>query len=1197
MFLKKLELFGFKSFPHKTTLTFEPGVTGVVGPNGCGKSNISDAIKWVLGEQSAKQMRGTRMADVLFSGTDKMPAFNVAEVSMTFDNESQLLPVEYNEVTITRRMTRMGQSDYFINKNPCRLKDIHQMFLGTGVGTSAYSVIEQGRIGQIINMKSEDRRYIFEEAAGITKYKAHKKEALRKLAATEQNLLRVADVVLEIKRQLNSINRQVNKARRYKEFYSALRDFELKIFYKDMSDLSSVIRKICEDKKTMREKEERLTTDSIRQEAKIEEIRHSLHELSDTLQTLNQQYVESDKKMSLWGSKLDFNKDRICEIESNSEHIIEENIRSEKKLSDWSTQIEEIKRGLAELNSQNENSSKNMNQINLDLSQAQDNIQGKEKEMEYRESEYVDIQSQLAKVTNAIEAIKTSMSHVSDRKEKVVTEESRQKDKKSSLAEDLRLKKDQLDVLLNEIESLEDTHLTQACNIEANLTYLEETRKSFEDVVKEREICRSRLELLEQLRMNHEGYVDGVKAALDCAEKGVHREHVHGALAGMVVVDEKYTLAVESALRYDLQIIVVDQDENAKGLIDELYRTKKGNAKFFVRSADVSASDENAHYSLWNRPGVCGRAIDFVRYEDQNLCVLEAFLKNTLVVDNDVTARAVLTDRVWGGRIVTLRGECFDDGGRILWGGSPDAQSKDLLMRDTQIGDLRKDFEDYAVRENELKEKVESIRKTTQVKEEEKLSVQDKLEELGLQKETLEKERAHLKWQNEHMSDEIFILESESNDLNKNLAEYVELLKEKESALETLDTDEAIVKTSIEQIKQDIECMKTKREELRETTTTLKVNLAGIREKLTAESSRLERLNLRNQEERTQIETKNVHHRELTSRREALLLESGEIQGKLQNLRGEIETLKHELERQTQKKDEAEVQLDNEMTGLKIAQQELRQSQTMISAKEIEETEKKMSFENQDNLIHNTYQIRFADLPPEYHVTEIPAEWIEKRDTLKSKVESIGPVNEDVIEENEELEIRYKFLIEQQDDLVEAKESLQKVIRKINATTKKQFIETFQSVRRHFSEYFKILFDGGQADLVLVDEDNVLESGVDIMARPPGKKMQNITLMSGGEKAMTAIAILFALFTVRPSPFCVLDEIDAPLDDANIDRFVTLLQQFLNKTQFIIISHNKKTISIADTLYGITMEIPGISRLISVKLVEGEEKLAGELTA
>jgi len=1197
MFLKKLELFGFKSFPHKTSLEFEPGITAIVGPNGCGKSNISDAVKWVLGEQSAKQMRGERMGDVLFNGASALPPYNLAEVTITFDNNRHVLPIEYNEVSISRRITRSGDSEYLINKNQCRLKDIHQLFFGTGVGTSAYSVIEQGRIGQILNMKPEDRRYIFEEAAGITKYKANKKEALRKLQATEDNLLRVADITAEIKRQLNSITRQVNKTRRYNEVFTALKELELKVFYYEMQQLHQEITSIIDEKKSLRDTEELLITSATGKEANREEFRNQLIELSDDIQKMSDRYVEADKTISLIESKIDFSKDRIHEIEENSHRIHETTQTAGQKICDLRYQIESVENNLKELKTQQNTRQTTFDSYDQELKVIQSALNNTVVQLEGKDQEMLNMTGQMATLRNEIGASRVSSLHIEQRKERISREHGNQRREQTRIAEELVTVKAQLQNFQDDIRQHEDQQLALACDIEANTSFLEQTQKALDEELKERDMARSRLEILSEWKKTHEGYVDGVKAACQMAQDlDSSFGHVYGPLAGLLTLDQKYSLAIESALRDQLEMIVADHPQVVKQLVDGLVNQAKGHAKFLIKSK-AYAVHSNLSATVLDKTGVCGRAIQFVRFDESFQGIFESLLSDTLVVENYDIAEEILSSGQWRGPIVTMRGECFTLHGAVVSGGSPDAKSKDLLMRDTEMIQLSERISEADHREQEFHERLSSVRESLESRERDKLDLEFKLGELKQLGAGIEKEASRLQWESKQSDDELFILNADLDDLNKNLQEYLTLKECKEAKLKELTCEEEELQDSSQRMRGQMIEYRERIDRIKIKMGDLRVDLASIQEKITGDEERVNRLCDQLEEECQEKGRRAMQLQELECRKENVLMESGELQIKLRDLRAETQESKIQLDEKKSTREHIEFSMDNEMAGLKHAQQELRKIQEKLSGLEVRETEVRMTTENRDEMIQTAYHTRFASLGEEFRVESIAEEWSGQIEEMKKKIEAMGPINQAAIEENEELESRYHFLVEQQEDLLQAKESLQKVIRKINATTKKQFAETFEAVKQHFTAYFKILFDGGHAELILVDEENVLESGVDIIARPPGKKLQSISLLSGGEKAMTAIAILFALFKVRPSPFCILDEIDAPLDDANIDRFVTLLKEFIADTQFIIISHNKKTIAIADILYGITMEIPGISRVISVKLIESEESKTKELSA
>ncbi len=976
MYFKRLEIIGFKSFADKTLIEFENGVTAIVGPNGCGKSNVSDAIRWVLGEQSAKSLRGASMEDVIFNGSSAKEAVNLAEVSLTLSNEARLLPIDYDEVTITRRLYRSGDSEYLINKNVMRLKDIHEMLMGTGIGTENYSIVEQGQMDLILNSKPEDRRVIFEEAAGITKFKSKKKEALRKLEQTEANLLRVNDIIQEVKRQIGSIERQAKKAENYKIEFEKMKSLELGVAYKEFS--------IFETQR--KDKEETLESLKEHESAQLE-----------TLSELETRY--SEEKAALAG--------------------LEESLRRSE--SEELTVAGEIRR--------------NQDRVTVNHERVGEFLERKE---------------------NIVKRIEYAQRRVGE------------------LAQEYQNFSQELEVLQKE----EAEGLTFLESVEAGFASINTAAAGF---VEEEETAKKRLQQISAERAQ----------------------------------------AQNNSVKINAQLVSISQ------------RLKRLSQEEEALLKEVRDLEENLGLPLFDQAS--------------HTQTFEGFFEGKV---REFKARVVSIVKALIGR----RAEDF---------GAAEETELDVPIQEFS-NDLLKIHGQWAEREARLKQLDETRRKS-----EAKLAV------ISTERNELTSEEVTLRENERTLEASIQLLNAEEMSLNGQLTRSQEASREK-----VLEKEELLVRLTETRSKQS-HCTARRQK--------LEKDKSWVLESKANEEAQLV-------SGQAEIEDCLAKKESLEKENEALAGETQKLSTSRDQLLGSIESLRREKEEKSAALELVESERSDKQTALGSIRDQMHSEQLATA-------ELRHEIDRLKERIFNTYQV---DLLVQQSIAESGEAAnaaffgggeeldIEKAkldiQTLRDKLAKMGPVNLVAIDEYQEMKQRFDFLTQQEQDLVQAKEDLHKAILKINRTTKEMFVETFEKVQKYFTEYYRLLFNGGTAELVLLDAEDVLESGIEIVARPPGKKLQSITLLSGGEKALTAVALLFALFKVRPSPFCVLDEIDAPLDETNVERFCNVLKEFLTSSQFIIITHNKRTMNLADALYGVTMPQTGVSKIVSVRFSDKKAK-------
>ena len=1229
MYLKNLTLLGFKSFSDKTSLNFQPGVTAIVGPNGCGKSNVSDAIRWVLGEQSAKALRGGEMADVIFTGTDGRKPMGMAEVSLTLGDmdEEHLsaagVEVAYNEVTITRRIFRDGGSEYFINRTPCRLKDIQQLFMGTGVGRTSYSILAQGHITQILSSKPEDRRLIFEEAAGITKYKSQKKESLHKLEYTDQNLLRIADLIREVKRQIGSLQRQAGKARRYKQISQELKHLDTQLARHQFDVLQAEIAAKQTAAEKLRGEIETGSTDVLRCEDEIKQLRERLSGLEHEVAEKQQRGLELKGEADRHESRIQFDEERLRELAAQNTRALTEINQAEERCHAASGELKAVVERLTA----SENA---LLQHRLTLEQKQWALNTVEEDLRQRQEALRQAQAgafaaaqDLTRIRNEITALDLQKQGNSIRLEKLSAEKVQLEEERTRL--EARLQEFTASV---EVEKLNaqtkrgsvDQRQNRLRELQVELQASSAEQDQFLQAQAEK---RSRLNVLEQLEGSHEGFSAGTQAALRQSRT------VIGSLADRIRVPDPYVVAVENALGHHLQLVLTEQPESAQEILADLTANKSGRASVAALSLEYT-NDKQLFFEGEMSPGSGLDAIQnglqkgevihalaVVQGEPSVEKLLKALLGRTFIASDLTTATAQIQNGHAGCDFVTLTGDLLSrhgiyTGGYLNGNGNPKAPAS-ILGRKNQITELQGELTEVQLRVAAMSRKRGALLGEQTELQASLQQAQTELREQEVAIATREGEFNALQNSNRllHQKIETVVFEVQS------LAAQEQEGSQKRSALAArlneLEARERAGQEQVAALTAELENLRQQRDTANGALTESKVALAAEEQLLASFRQQQQSLEQRICELTQMVEQR---HNEVSS----FIGRKEQAESEIQDSRSQIGRLQHEREQvNTQtaellaRKQSQEGDVVAREENLSERRRQLTQLQEQRGALDVELAQKNMSVQNLRERIQQKYHIALDDVrsecititfadegaakvhvmtPEEMAAAGASTDWnavAQQIEALQKRLDEIGPVNLVAIEEYEETEQRYQFLTKQNDDLVQARAQLLEVINRINVQTRQMFIETFEKVRENFRAMFTEVFGGGKADLILSDQNDVLESGIEIMARPPGKQLQSISLLSGGEQTMTAVALLFSIYQVRPSPFCVLDELDAPLDESNINRFVHILQRFLVHSQFVIITHNKRTIGMADVLYGVTMEERGISKIVSVKFHKGGE--------
>ncbi|MFZ3065152.1 MAG: chromosome segregation protein SMC [Nitrospirota bacterium] len=1187
MRLSKLEILGFKSFCDRTTVVFQPGITAIVGPNGCGKSNISDAIQWALGEQSAKTLRGEKMEDVIFNGTDNRKPLGMAEVNIILTDVDGQLPAgfgEYKEIQVTRRLYRSGESEYFINKIPCRLKDIRDLLIDSGIGAKTHTIIEQGKMDQILSSKPTDRRVIIEETAGIMKFKIRRNEAMNKLESTNQNLLRVNDIVSEIKRQINSIDRQAKKAERYKKLKEEIKDIELRLASKNLTSLEEKRESLNKELTSKKDEEIKAATDIVRIENQIEENRIIIAEKEKEISEIDAKVFELENRIHRNEGRIEMLKGQLNTFKGQMER--------------GSSEIEHIKKEIEQQQYQKTLAIKEREEFEAQLKEKERSLKQKEEAFESLLSQQQDIQdnleeektevfriiTEITNTTNQINTLESMLSETEKREIKRLAEDEGLlneynkangklkdiEDQNSSIREALNNKKNNYAATINDMDRLQ-----------SELKQLEQSLFSEKEHLSSNS---ARLNSLSDMERNLTGYQEGVKNILGKKEKGGNElAGIHCLVADIIETEPRYEMAVEAVLGERLQNIVTETHHDTKKAVDYLKQEGAGRGTFIPLELKEK---ERSSYVKNGDAGVVGPALELIKFKDDYRKVAEYLLGDVLIVEDLDSAISIWKKNGINKTLVTLSGEVVDPWGAVS-AGSVKENGDGLLHRRRELKELEKSVaEKKAVveqLENKIKESRAELDKVLDGKQRLEAAIhQTEIQSIGTERDVqalidelkrLEARLDIVKTEKDIIAKEKARIADEANSAKQNLGNLTRQRQENEAKVIDLQAQYKEIQISVEELRGEVTHIKVSVTSLHEKAENALLNIHRIEKTVDGNKNQLKNREDEISQTKNGIEEANKAISDSESQINELSQQLNELKGiKVER----IEALTAETDKL--KMIEAEVKQQRKI---------LEDIHKIISELEVKDTELRLQTEHLKSTILENYHTSLDEVRKGLGEFAIDMEEANSNlSALKAKVEELGPVNLSAIEEYQELTQRYEFLTKQQADLMQSIDDLQKAIGKINRTTKQLFIDTFNTLNETFNNVFKSIFGGGRASLVLVDENNPLESGIEIVAQPTGKRLENIALLSGGEKALTAISLLFASFLIKPTPFCMLDEIDAPLDEANIGRFTNVLRTMVDKSQFIVITHNKRTMEASDALYGVTMEEAGVSKIVSVRFNE-----------
>jgi len=1187
LFLKRLDIIGFKSFAQRVTIDFVKGVTAVVGPNGSGKSNITDAIRWVLGEQSVKSLRGAKMEDIIFAGSDGRKPLNYAEVTLTLDNEDQQLPLEYSEISVTRRVYRSGDSDFYINKQSCRLKDIVDLFMDSGLGREAFSIISQGKVEEILSSKPEERRGIFEEAAGVLKYKNRKKKAEAKLFETQENLNRVDDILFELSSQIEPLRMQASIAKEYIEHRDELEKVEAALLVYEIESLHQKWEELKLEIAQNSDLEIALSTEISTEESKQHEIQEKLNALDESIDQLQQVLLTVTKNLEKYEGQKELMKERKRNTSTQSEQL-------RKQVDEVTEQINETAKLIEAEKEQEKLSRQNVNKTKTIIVEIQNEITSYEGDIEEQieliKSDYIELLNNQASIKNEKTMLEKQSQQYSVKSSRLDLENEkyiRQREQLQSRKTELLNEKEQFDITFKELNEKFETLNKQH---DETSTVLKEKEELLNKAYQFIQQTKSRKETLEELQEDFAGFNQGVKEILKA--RGTRLVGIKGAIAELITTNKQYEIAIEIALGAATQQIVVENDEHARRAIQFLKQQRLGRATFLpmniVKARFVPA---NVIEGLKRNPSFIGVASSLVSYSSEYEQVIQNLLGSVLIAQDLKGANELAKLVGHRYRFVTLEGDVVNPGGAMT-GGAVRTTNSSLIGRQRELEEITIKLKDMQEKTNLLENEVQTLKVTNLESSTKAQTLHDDIQKVKQIIVSIMEQLKSIEFEEKNINDALAIYDLEMG------SSASDLLKVKDR-LEELSSLDANVKNEIISKEQKINELterklnqKEIKDELQSKLTSLKISLAQEEQKLSYSNERIRQFEENSIKQKQILEETKEKIIFLSS--ELMTNENGkeELEKIISDTRIEFSKTTEIISKRREQRIAFQTELEDYVQSLREKQRQYKSLSDLLKQQEVNSNRLDVELENRLEQLSVKYMTTYEAAKMKYTL-EMTVDDARKRvKLLKRSIEELGTVNIGAIDEYDRVSERHDFLQEQRTDLNEAKITLYNVISEMDEEMTKRFETSFSAIREKFQVVFTQLFGGGRADLVLTDEENLLLTGVDIVAQPPGKKLQNLGLLSGGERALTAIALLFAILQVRPVPFCVLDEVEAALDEANVARFAKFLKYFSEQTQFIVITHRKGTMEECDVLYGVTMQEYGVSTLVSVRLDEGEELLS-----
>ena len=1183
MYLKSIEIHGFKSFANKIVFQFHNGITGIVGPNGSGKSNVADAVRWVLGEQKVKQLRGASMQDVIFAGTELRKPQGFASVAITLDNSDHKLPVDYDEVTITRRIYRSGESEYRMNGSQCRLKDINELFYDTGIGKEGYSIIGQGQIDKILSGKPEERRELFDEAAGIVKFKRRKTVAQKKLEDEKQNLVRVTDILAELEKQVGPLAKQSETAKEYLRLKEELKRCDANAFLAETAGIQTQLKELEEKEAIVSDQLEETSLASENLKREYDQLTEAIAALDEGLAGKREERTQAGMLMGNLEGQIGVLKEQINTERMNAEHIASRLSSIDGELEEKNLQMTGYERERDEIAAQAETCLKRQEDAEEALRRTEEEMMLLDQQIEDGKASIIANLNEKASLAARKQRYATMLEQAQVRRSEVAQRLLKFKSDESVQDEQLKAEREKLDAVEAEINRLMGERTAAEENIAGLEQEVRRLNKNLNDTQQQYHTSYTRLESLRNLAERYEGYGGSIRRVMEVRDRV---KGIHGVVADIISTEKKYEVAVETALGGSIQNIVTDSEQTAKQLIEYLKKNKYGRATFLPLTSVGSRGGFNQEAAL-REPGIIGLADSLVHVEPQYRDLASYLLGRVVVAENIDCAIALARKFRYSLRIVTLEGELLSAGGSMTGGAFKN--SSNLLGRRREIEELEAVCKKALVRVDEIQKDL-SLNEGLLTEERENLErLRAAGQEAILKRNTIQIGIAGLEEKKTEIAESSTDMVRENQDLEEQLREIgrsQEQLREEEGRLEGQN---AQTSREIERLTGELERARQDSDARRQELSGAQMETSGLhqRHQFALENIRRVREEMRRlDEEKRELSQGAGGSSQAIASREA---EIGQLRELIESTGRKSAQLEEEIEKARQEK-EAQTARQNTF----FARREEISGEMGRLDKEL------LRLQNQSEKLSERMESYVNYMWSEYELTRQGAEALRDEDApelgqlkrrleeLKSSIRSLGNVNVNAIEDYKEISERYEFMKTQHGDLVKAEEALLKIIEELDAGMRRQFEEKFREIQREFDKVFKEMFGGGSGKLELLEDEDLLEAGIQIIAQPPGKKLQNMMQLSGGEKALTAIALLFAIQNLKPSPFCLLDEIEAALDDSNVDRFAKYLHKLTKYTQFIVITHRRGTMMAADRLYGITMQEKGVSTLVSVNLIEDE---------
>jgi chromosome segregation protein len=1177
MKLEKIVIHGFKSFADKTELRFDQLITVIVGPNGCGKSNVVDAVKWVLGNQSPKSLRSGQMADVIFSGCSSRKPGGMAEASLHFSAVGGL-GLEQDELEISRRLFRSGESEYLINNKLCRLRDIRNLFLDTGIGVNAYSIIEQGQIDQLLRASTTDRRVIFEEAAGISKFKMHKKEALRKLERTEQNLLRLADIINEVQKQLRSIKLQAGKARSYLECNQRLK--ELRVNY-SLAEYHKIVTAGDQKKQVLADWQEHFATTAAavaRCDAAASELTSQILEAESRISRWDNILVAARSRIEQQSERIGFLNGKISELTERKTAAVSQEHKLCEQIRQLENELETCKRDLEENQKELTSRSQQLASVEKVLSQINARCAEWQAKLEDEKSGVIDMVRRTAQLHNEIQSLNHYRDNLAGQKTRLSGKVSQAQEQLTQWLTEKAQCQAKCEDIFSVLSQLQNSLDAKRAEMEAIDSQKAAVFNELSEAKQRRSALVSEGNVLRDMESRREGVRNAIKTVLKERDSGGKADYIEGIVADVLSAEAHYSTAVEGALEGRTDTLLVN---STRRFLEDASIREKLDGRLSVLCMDrIEPFADTADFA--EEPGVVGRLVQFVRFDSLYAPLAWHLLGRVILVESLNAAMELSARFEKQYRFVTPAGEVFADGCVLNTG--PVGKAAGLISRKSRIAQLEEETTSLNEHIRHLEQTLEQAERKNEHLGELCKELRTSIYEANTEKVDVESRLRMIEQNIKRLSDEQPVLADEIHMLEEEIRESVQREHDSRQKLEELEEINRQRNARIEELQQSLEAERQGLQSRSTEATELKVQIGRIGEQQKSIRQHTAGLGSQIQQGRTAMETSRTEtiacdEQIVQTQRNILATESSLCSLYVEKEEAQKESVRHH----TAREELSRRQKENEQT-LRTARTEQTQIEQQIHQIQLELSQLAVREEDLCQRVREELQMELAEAYKSYSRQEIDWETVrEEIAELRNKIDRLGNVNVDAIDQQQQLEERYRFLASQAEDLNQSKTRLEQLIERINKESREKFQTTFEQVRIHFQELFRKLFGGGKADIFLENPEDILESGIEIVARPPGKETRTISLLSGGEKSMTAIALLFAVFRSKPSPFCVLDEVDAALDEANNERFNMIVQQFQQTSQFIIITHSKRTMSIADMLYGITMQTQGISKKISVQ--------------